>query len=295
MNALVIGAGGLGQPAAEALARAGVGVRLVDGDAVERSNLPRQLLFTESEVGSRKVNSAAEALRRRVPGARVEPVDALFSAATAEALFAGMAVALDCTDRLATRFLANDRALAAGVPLVHGAVLGWGGQAMAISRGRAGCYRCLFEAPPPEGSVPTCAQAGVIGPACGVVGALMARLALRLLAGDDAACGVLTTVDLLSGRVRRVPVPRDERCPACAIPPGTPRVDLSADRCPLTWVKTKLALEPLGPGALLAVELGDAEAVRDVPRSASEDGHRPLALVPRGAGAFTLLLQKSLV
>ncbi len=217
MIAVVIGVGGLGCPSALVLARAGIALRLVDDDVVERSNLPRQILFSASDLGLRKVVAGAASLVREVPGVSVETVDARFTSATAAALLVGAGVMLDCTDRLETRFLANDVSFAAGVPLVHGAVLGWTGQVMPIaknSRG-AGCYRCLFEAPPAEGIVPRCAEAGVLGAACGAVGAKMASEALRLLAGDASGVGTLTTIDLRSGNVRRIDVPQENQCAAC--------------------------------------------------------------------------------
>jgi adenylyltransferase/sulfurtransferase len=126
-------------------------------------------------------------------------------------------VLLDGSDNAETRFVANDAALAAGVPLVHGAALGWRGQILTILPGRGACLRCLFE-PPPEGDGRTCAEAGVAGPLCGLVGAAMAREALALLADDSPeAASLLISWDGRTGRERRVPVPRDPRC-ICAQP-----------------------------------------------------------------------------
>jgi len=175
-TAVVLGMGGLGCPAALALAEQVPGVRLllVDPDRVERSNLSRQILFTEADVGAPKAEVAARRLARLVPGARVEPRVFRFGPASASGLLDGCDVLLDGTDSFETRFAANDAACAGRVPLVHGAVLGWDGQLLTVLPGQGSCLRCLFEEPPPPGALPTCAEAGVASPLCGVVGAAMA-------------------------------------------------------------------------------------------------------------------------
>jgi adenylyltransferase/sulfurtransferase len=220
-TAVILGAGGLGCPAALALrdeARAGafpLRLVIVDPDRVDRSNLSRQILYTGADLGEPKAEVAARKLGAE---ARVER----FSPATAAELLRGADVLLDGTDDFATRFLANDEALARGIPLIHGAVLGWTGQLLTVLPGRTGCLRCLFEAPPPAGSVPACAEAGVLSALCGVVGATMARAALQLLAekiiffSPDPQPGVLYRWDALHDTRRSLTVKRDPACAACA-------------------------------------------------------------------------------
>ena len=221
-TAVVLGMGGLGCPAALALAEQVPGVRLllVDPDRVERSNLSRQILFTEADVGAPKAEVAARRLARLVPGARVEPRVLRFGPASASGLLDGCDVLLDGTDSFETRFAANDAACAGRVPLVHGAVLGWDGQLLTVLPGQGSCLRCLFEEPPPPGALPTCAEAGVASPLCGVVGAAMASEAARILLGErPRSLARLHRWDGLRGTERDVPVPRDPRCLACALAP----------------------------------------------------------------------------
>jgi len=217
---VILGVGGLGCPAALALAEGAPGTRLilVDPDRVERSNLARQILFTDRDVGEPKAEVAARRLEELVPGARVEARGLAFSRATASDLLAGCDVLLDGTDSFETRFTANDAACAARVPLVHGAVLGWRGQLLTVLPERGSCLRCLFEGPPPAGAVPTCAEAGVFSPLCGLVGAAMACEAARLLRDERPRWSArLHQWDALRGTERDVAVPKDPRCAACAV------------------------------------------------------------------------------
>lgn len=216
-SALVIGTGGLGGPAAYTLAAAGVGrIRLMDADAIETSNLNRQPLFGEADLGGRKVAAAAECLRAIRPDLRIEPVDARFDGANAADEVGGVDVVIDGSDNLATKFLANDAAVAAGRPLVHGGILRTTAQLLTVVPGPAGCLRCLFEAPPAQDAMPTNAEAGVLGTLAGFAGALMAAEALRLLSGERGAyIGRLLSFEARSGRSRLVMVRRREGCPAC--------------------------------------------------------------------------------
>ena len=213
-TAVLLGAGGLGCPAALALrdeARArGVELRLVivDHDRIDRSNLSRQILYGESEVGLFKAEVAARKL-----GAVARVVR--FDRSTAAALLEEADVVLDGTDNSETRFCANDEAVSRKLPLVHGAALGWTGQLLTILPGRTGCLRCLFEGPRAEGSAPACAEAGVLSPLCGLVGAAMARAAIQVLLGVPEA-GVLRRWDALRGTERPLSVKRDPACAACA-------------------------------------------------------------------------------
>ena len=216
----MLGVGGLGCPAALALAEEMPDLRLVlvDDDRVERSNLARQILFTDREVGEPKALAAARRLSQLAPGIRAEPRIARFTSGSAKELLDGCDVLLDGTDDFETRFAANDAACALGIPLVHGAALAWTGQLLTVLPERGSCLRCLFEGPPPPGALPTCAEAGVASPLCGVVGAAMAGEAARLLrGGQPLALGRLHQWDALRDRERDVLVPRDPRCPACGL------------------------------------------------------------------------------
>jgi molybdopterin/thiamine biosynthesis adenylyltransferase len=212
-TALLLGMGGLGCPAALALSEERPSLRLVlvDPDRVDRSNLPRQILFRDGDVGELKAEVAA----RRLPNALARAVR--FDAATAKALLRDADVVLDGTDHPETRFFANDECIRRGIPLVHGAALGWMGQVLTIVPSGP-CLRCLFEGPPADPD--TCARAGVLAPLCGVVGATMARAALDVLDGC-AQTGVLQRFDARRGTARPFRFARDERCPACIQEPPT--------------------------------------------------------------------------
>lgn len=217
--ALVVGAGGLGGPALLVLAAAGVGrLVVVDDDAVETSNLNRQPLFREEDVGRRKAAAAASRLSSLFPAAAVEARDVRFAAANAVELVRASDVVVDGSDNFATKFLANDAALRARKPLVHGGVLRTTAQLLTIApAGLGGCLRCLFEGPPPEGSVPSCAEAGILGPVAGFAGSLLGAEALRMLAGERGAYeGRLYTFEARSGKSRLVLVRKRAGCLACA-------------------------------------------------------------------------------
>ena len=214
---VIIGVGGLGAPAALVLAHEGVGaLTLIDDDVVDRTNLHRQILFRDADVGRHKLDAAADALMAIDPSLelvlqrrRLEPSSAL-------ELLAGADVVLECSDRYAVKFLAADAAHLAQVPIVHGAAIRWIGTALAASAMGAPCYRCLFE-DVPSGAQLSCDVAGVVGPVCGVVGALQAKLALGLLDGEEG--GTLASVDGLRDVVRTRPAPRRADCPLCGIRP----------------------------------------------------------------------------
>src|SRR5437764_6698941 len=163
-SVLIVGAGGLSCPAALALGAAGVTrIGVVDDDRVDTSNLHRQVLFADADVGELKVSAFVRALARRYPAARVEPHPVRFEVANAEALVAAYDIVVDGTDNFAAKFLANDAAVLAGKPLVHGAAVALGGQLLTVpgsARGLGGrpCYRCLFEEPPAAGVGPSCAE-----------------------------------------------------------------------------------------------------------------------------------------
>lgn len=212
---LIVGAGGLGCPAAVALAREGVGaLTLADPDRVELSNLHRQLLHGDEDLGRLKVDSAAEKLRRDFPALGVQALPERVDAHNAEALFAAHDLVVDGTDGVGTKYLLSDAAVRTGVPLVFGGVLRMQGQAMLVAPGGP-CLRCLYEVAPDPEETPTCAGAGVLGTVAGVVGALQAALALAALAGRGEP-GWLTVFDAERLRSHRLRVPRVPGCPGCA-------------------------------------------------------------------------------
>lgn len=214
---LVVGVGGLGCPAAAALADGGVGtIGLVDPDAVEPSNLPRQTLYDDRDVGRPKVAAAAARLGATHPGLRVE-TDRRRVGAHDVALLQGWDVVLDGTDTVAAKFAVNDAAVAAGVPLVHAGAIGFRAQLMTVlPGGGSACYRCLFEEAPPPEDAPSCDAAGVLGPAVHLAGALQAAEALRLLAGRPPLfADRLLTLDCRDGAWRTIPLARRADCATC--------------------------------------------------------------------------------
>jgi molybdopterin/thiamine biosynthesis adenylyltransferase len=215
-SALIIGAGGLGHPAALALAAAGVRrLGVVDDDRVDVTNMHRQILFRDADAADLKVTALARGLARRFPDVRVEAHAARFEVANAAALVARYDVIVDGSDNFATKFLANDAAVLAGKPLCHGAAIGMGGQLLTVPAHGHPCYRCLFEEPPPPEVGATCAEAGVLGPVPGVIGALLGAEAARILAGESPAfAGRLVQYD---SRIMSIRSTRFNPNPTCAV------------------------------------------------------------------------------
>lgn len=191
---LVVGIGGLGAPLCLALAKAGVGtLGLLDEDRVERTNLHRQILFRDADVGKPKIAAAEAMLTGLFPGLRIETHETRLLPHNAVDLVSRYDVVVEGSDNFPTKFLTADACHIAKRPVVHGAAVRWVGTALAVSAQGSPCYRCLFEDLPRD-NVPNCAEAGVMGPVVGLVGALQAELALSLLDGRDVA-GELVTVD----------------------------------------------------------------------------------------------------
>jgi molybdopterin-synthase adenylyltransferase len=211
-SVLVVGAGALGSPVATYLAGAGVGrLGIVDDGDVELSNLHRQHLHFTPDLGLPKAQSAASKLKFLNPDIVIEPYQAAF----APAMVTGQDLVVDCTDSFAARYAVNAACCAARVPLVEAGVLGMSGLVMSIKPGRTACYRCAFPAAPED--APRCADAGVLGPAAGVVGSLQALEAMKLLTGvAPAIADGFLQVDLATTAFLRVKVSRRADCPDCA-------------------------------------------------------------------------------
>ena len=211
----IVGAGGLGAPAALYLAAAGIGrLRLIDDDRVSLDNLQRQVIFRSADVGAAKVDRAQAALAALNDNVSVEIESQRLTDANAAYLLQGADVVLDGTDDFETRFAVNAAARALGAPLVSGAVGRWDGQVATFARGGP-CYRCFVPETPPD--VETCARVGVVGALTGVVGSIMALEAIKLITqAGEPLIGRVMFFDGLSGDARTVGLPRDPACPVCA-------------------------------------------------------------------------------
>lgn len=218
-SVFIIGAGGLGSPAAMYLAAAGVGrIGIADGDKVDISNLQRQILHGESDLNRPKVVSAAETLSGINSDIEVQPYEGIVNANNILELIRDYDIVLDCTDSFESKFLINDACVLADKPLVHAGITGFGGQIMTIIPGETACYRCIFEEPPAPGAVPTCSQAGVLGAVAGTIGTLQALEAVKFFTGaGDLLTNRMLTFDGLSMKFRNVPFPnRRENCQVCS-------------------------------------------------------------------------------
>ena len=217
---LIVGAGGLGSPIAVYLALAGVGtIGLVDFDVVDLSNLQRQILHQNDDIGRPKVISARETLNAYNPDVTVITHEAPITSDNALEIIPQYDIIVNGADNFATRYLVNDAAYLAGKPLVDGSILLFDGQATTFVPGK-GCYRCLFPEPPPPGLVPSCAEAGVLGALCGTIGSIQATEVLKLiLEAGEPLIGRLLLYDALNMEVRIVKTRRDPKCPLCGDAP----------------------------------------------------------------------------
>jgi adenylyltransferase/sulfurtransferase len=222
-SVLVVGAGGLGSPVALYLAAAGIGrIGLVDDDRVSLSNLQRQILFRTADVGRAKVEAAAEALKALNSGVKIDLHPVRLTAANALALIADYDIIADGSDNFATRFLLNDACFLARKPLVSAAVTEFEGQLATYKGYEPGlpCYRCLFPAPPPEGTVPNCSETGVLGAAAGVMGSLQALEVLKEAASlGTGLSGKILVYKALTTEFHTARVPKDPGCPLCGPAP----------------------------------------------------------------------------
>ena len=214
---LIVGAGGLGTPAALCLAAAGVGtLGLIDGDTVDLSNLHRQIIYRTADSGRAKVAAAAARLATSYPGLSVRGFAQRLTADNAAAIIGAFDFVIDATDGIASKYLVNDAAVLYGVPFSHAGALAFHGQTMTVLPRRSACLRCLFPSPPPPDEMPTCQEAGIIGPVAGSIGVLQATEALKYLLGRG-TCLVnrLLTYDALAARWRTITLARRRDCAVC--------------------------------------------------------------------------------
>jgi adenylyltransferase/sulfurtransferase len=217
---LVVGAGGLGAPVIQYLAAAGVGeLVVVDDDTVERSNLQRQVIHADSDVGVPKVDSAAAFVERLNPDVDVESHHTRLDPDNAADLVAGCDVVVDASDNFPTRYLVNDVCRLAGIPIAHGAIYKFEGQLTTLVP-EGPCYRCLFAEAPEPGTVPDCATTGVLGVLPGTVGCLQATEAIKLLLETgESLVGTMLCYDAMALSFERVPYRRNPDCPVCGADP----------------------------------------------------------------------------
>jgi molybdopterin/thiamine biosynthesis adenylyltransferase/rhodanese-related sulfurtransferase len=213
---LVVGAGGLGSPALQYLAAAGVGrIGVMDDDVVDETNLQRQTIFAAHDVGGKKAEIAAAFIQSRNPHVAVDALSTALDAQNAREIVRLYDLVLDCTDRFSTRYLVNDACVLEGRRDVFASIFRFDGQ-ISVFGGDGPCYRCLYPEAPPPGSVPTCAEGGVLGALAGLVGTWQASEALKLLLGiGEPLAGRLLLVESLGARTREVRFERDPQCALC--------------------------------------------------------------------------------
>lgn len=215
---LVIGAGGLGSPVALYLAAAGVGtIGIADADAVDLSNLQRQIIHTTKDAGIPKVKSARETIEEINPDVKVITYHTFVTSENILNLIKDYDFVIDCTDNFTTKFLINDACVMSKKAFSHAGVIRFQGQLMTYVPGNGPCYRCVFRNPPPKDAVPTCKQTGIIGAICGVIGSLQAMEAIKYIIGQgNLLTGYLLTYDALKMEFRKVKLPSNtDNCPIC--------------------------------------------------------------------------------
>jgi molybdopterin/thiamine biosynthesis adenylyltransferase len=218
---LIIGAGGLGSPAGLYLAASGVGIiGIVDADQVELTNLQRQIIHHTSDIGIEKVKSAENKIRAINPDVKVKTYHQWVKADNIRQIVREYDFVIDGTDNFATKFLVNDACYFEKKPFSHAGILKFCGQLITVLPGETACYRCIFNAPPPAGAVPSCSQAGVLGVLAGVIGSLQATEAIKYILGiGRLLTDTLLTYDALEMKFRAVKVSRNPNCPLCGEEP----------------------------------------------------------------------------
>lgn len=289
---LVVGAGGLGSPVLTYLAAAGVGtLGIVDDDAVDLSNLQRQVVHATGDLGRPKVDSAGDRVAAVNPWVRVERHALRLRADTAAELVRSYDVIVDATDNFPTRYLLSDACVLVGRPLVWGAVARFDGQVSVWWPGRGPCYRCVFPRPPAPGAVPSCAEGGVLGVLPGVIGTLQATEVLKILLGlGEPLVGRMLVYDALAARVGEVRIGANPACPACA--PGVTPVVVDLDEvCAVRpgepmGVVAPTELPEVSPSAAAAWLAGNTPPVLLDVREAAE---RDIVTLPAGRAAWVPL------
>ena len=214
---LIIGAGGLGSPAAMYLAAAGVGtIGLVDSDVVELSNLQRQILHDTGDIGKPKVLSGKAKINRLNDDVRVIPYYERIEASNVGDIISEYQFVIDATDNFAAKFLINDACVLRQKAFSHGGIIRFQGQTMTCLPGKSPCYRCVFQSPPPADAVPGCREVGVLGALAGTIGTIQATEAVKYILGiGELLCGQLLTYDALNMEFRKIKLPRRKNCPVC--------------------------------------------------------------------------------
>ncbi|HIJ77762.1 MAG TPA: HesA/MoeB/ThiF family protein [Deltaproteobacteria bacterium] len=233
---LIIGAGGLGAPAAVYLAAAGVGtIGIVDNDHVEISNLQRQITHFTKDINAAKVDSAAEKMRAINPDVKVNTYQQYINAGNIRELIREYDFVIDGVDNFPTKFLINDACVMEGIPFSHGGILRFDGQTMTVVPGKSACYRCSFRQPPPPNAVPTCSQAGVLGAVAGMLGTIQATEALKYLTKTgELLTDSLLTFDAKKMNFRKINLKRQDNCPLCGGKPSvTELIDAPQAACGL--------------------------------------------------------------
>ena len=254
---LLVGAGGLGSPASLYLAAAGVGtLGLVDFDAVEYSNLQRQILHGTKDVGRSKLESARERLADINPEIEIESHEARLTSGNALGILDGYDIVVDGTDNFPTRYLVNDACVLLGLPNVYGSIFRFEGQVSIFDAKRGPCYRCLYQEPPPPGLVPSCAEGGVLGVLPGIVGALQANETIKLILGaGDSLVGRLVLFDALRMKFRELKLRKDPECPICGDDPTiTELIDYEAF-CGIREAEVEQRARAAGVPALTVLEV----------------------------------------
>ena len=231
---LIVGAGGLGSPAALYLGAAGVGtLGIVDGDRVELSNLQRQIIHAAADLAKLKAYSAAESITAINPEVRVRTYPLKLAADNIADILGDYDFVIDGSDNFATKFLVNDACVLAGIPFSYGGVLRFEGQTMTVMPGQSACFRCIFRQPPPAEAVPTCSEAGILGAVAGMLGTIQAVEALKFIIGAGRLLtDFLLRFDALSMDFRKIGIKRQAQCPVCGLQPLVTRpVDLPPAGC----------------------------------------------------------------
>lgn len=264
---LLVGAGGLGSPAGLYLAAAGIGkIGIVDFDAVDASNLHRQVLHGTRDVGRSKLDSAIDTLSDINPHVELVRHETRFTSENALEIAAGYDMIVDGTDNFPTRYLVNDVCVLSGKPNVYGSIFRFDGQATVFAAPGGPCYRCLYPEPPPPGTVPNCAEGGVLGILPGLVGIIQATEAIKLILGvGEPLIGRLLMIDALAMQFREIKIRRDPECPICGDQPTVRELIDYESFCGLTASPSSdmdFEIEPIDVKAML--DRGEAVTLLDV-------------------------------